>query len=244
MLLQCMKGNKLSNNEQRVVEYINTNTKQVPELTIADIAKHANVSMSTVTRAIQKCGVNRLKDIRYQVSDEKFISNDVMKNAYMECKKTLQMIDTKELENLVKSICSTEKIHILANGVTGLVGEEFEFRLKSMGFKAVFYRQEVFYGFSRIAKPGELLIIFSVNGANQGLLVAAVKAKKKGMTVATCSCPAKPTVLESISDIMISGSQELIYLNPDDEGYTFSRLGLQVIAQMIIERLQKEVGLL
>ena len=243
MLLQCLKGYKLSANEQKVVEYINSNAELIPDMTIADIAGQAMVSVSTVTRAIQKCGINKLKDIRYQVSGRKQISNQIMKKTYDECNKTLQMIDVNELDKLVKSICSTNKIHILANGVTSLVGREFEFRLKSMGFKAVFYRQEVFYGFSRIAKPGELLIIFSVNGANQGLLVAAVKGKKKGVTVATCTCPSKPTVLESISDIMISGSQGLIFLNPDVEGYSYSRLGLQLIAQVIIERLQKEMGL-
>ena len=73
MLLQCLKGYKLSANEQKVVEYINSNAELIPDMTIADIAGQAMVSVSTVTRAIQKCGINKLKDIRYQVSGRKQI---------------------------------------------------------------------------------------------------------------------------------------------------------------------------
>lgn len=235
MLLKCQKGNKLSSTEQSVIDYINLNTDEILQLSITDIAERVSVSASTVSRAIHKCGVNKITEIRYRIAEGNFICNEVLENAYKECNSTIRKIDVNVLSRVVECIKTAKKIHILAGGVTTLVAREFEFRLQREGYNAILYRDEVLKSFDRIADEDDLVMIFSVKAENENMLIAAALAKARNATVVSCCCPKYDTALKKLSDIMILGNQTKIVLNPKQDGYTYSRLGLDIIAQAIIK---------
>lgn len=240
MLLKCQKGNKLSIAEQSVINYINLNAEEILQLSITDIAERVSVSVSTVSRAIRKCGISKITDIRYRIAEGNLIYNDVLENAYKECNNTIRKIDVDVLSKVVEHIQTAKKIHILAAGVTTLVAREFEFRLQREGYNAILYRDEVLKSFDRIVEEDDLVIIFSVKAENENMLIAAALAKSRNATVVSCCCPKYDTALKKLSDIMISGSQAKIILNPKQDGYTYSRLGLEIIMQAIIKRLCNE----
>ena len=59
MFLKCEKGKKMNQTERDAIEYINRHASELHKLSIADIAAGANVSTSTVSRAIRKCGMQK-----------------------------------------------------------------------------------------------------------------------------------------------------------------------------------------
>lgn len=68
MFLKCKKGQYLTTTEQVAIDYINDNVENIIDLTISEIAERAFVSAATISRAIRKCGVNKLSDIRLQMA--------------------------------------------------------------------------------------------------------------------------------------------------------------------------------
>lgn len=234
MLLQCQKGNKLTAAEQKAIDYINNNADEIIDLTIIDIAEHASVSASTVSRAIRKCGISKLTDIRYKIAEGNFIPSSMLQNAYSECTNVMRMIDIDAVTKVVEHIRMAKRIHILAKGMSYLVAKEFEFRLRYHGCQAMCYRDEVLRSFNKITNPDDLVLFFSVKGNDDALLRAAAFAKMQGLTVITCTGD-ESSALATLSDIVVACSWQKITLNKAKKCQTFSRLGLQLIAQTIVE---------
>lgn len=68
MFLKCEQGCHLTTAEQLAIDYINENENIIAELTITDIARLAYVSPSAVSRAIRKCGVMNMTDMRCKLA--------------------------------------------------------------------------------------------------------------------------------------------------------------------------------
>ena len=198
MLIKCQKGNKLSIAEQNVIDYINFNADEILQLSITDIAERVSVSASTVSRAIRKCGINKITDIRYRIAEGNYIYNELLETAYKECSSTIRKIDVDVLTKVVEQIKKAKRIHILAAGITTLVAKEFEFRLQREGYHAFLCRDEMLKSFDRIAEDGDLVIIFSVKAENENMLIAAALAKSRNATVVSCCCPKYDTTLKNL----------------------------------------------
>lgn len=234
MLLQCQNGNKLTSMEKRAIEYINEHAHSILDLTIVDIAEQAQVSCSTVSRAIRKCGINKMTDIRYKIAEGDYIENRVLGDSYMECSSIVREIDIDAVMKTVEYIRCSKRIHVLARGVSQLIAKEFEFRLRYEGYDARTYQSGILSNLNKIVDANDLVIFFSVKGTDESLLRAVAYAKMKGATVVSC-CGNKYSPLASFSDIIVSTDQYVITLNQEKKYTSYSRLHLQLIAQTIIE---------
>lgn len=243
MFLKCESDKHLSHAEQIAIDYINANADKIAELTITDIAEQAFVSKSAVSRAIRKCGVANMTDMRYkialgEVAKKNYLVNEILDKSYTDCMKTLELIDTSSILKVVELIHSARIIHVLAGGTTRMVAEEFAFQLQSQGFNAyVQCDSGVMKRMESLVTPEDLVIIFTVNNDSPDLIVGAETVKKQGVTLVTCCCK-KGTTLEEYSDIMIYGYSQKI--EPKRGFETTSRLGLQVIVRTIVEYLALE----
>lgn len=243
MFLKCESSTHLSHAEQSAIDYINANVKEIAELTITEIAERAYVSASAVSRAIRKCGVANMTDMRHkialrEVAKENFIINDILEKSYTDCVKTLERIDTASILKVIHLIHSARIIHVLAGGTSRLVAEEFAFQLQSQGINAYMQCDSgVMKRLDGLVTPEDLVIIFTVRNDTPDLIVAAKEAKKQGAKVVTCCCK-EGTSLEAFSDIMIYGYSQPI---ESKRGFvTTSRLGLQVIVRTFVEYLALE----
>ena len=69
-----------------VVDYINANEAIIGDLTISEIAEHAYCSMSTVSRAIRKCGYASLAEMRVKLAsaaksqEQSLLVNEILKD--------------------------------------------------------------------------------------------------------------------------------------------------------------------
>jgi len=103
MILTCSIEHDLTESERMVVDYINANEAIISELTISQIAEHAYCSMSTVSRAIRKCGYASLAEMRVKLSsaaktqDESLLVNEILAKSYIECTRTIENIQTSSI---------------------------------------------------------------------------------------------------------------------------------------------------
>lgn len=243
MFLKCEQGCHLTTAEQLAIDYINENENIIAELTITDIARLAYVSPSAVSRAIRKCGVMNMTDMRCklaagEVTKKNFVVNEILDKSYMDCVKTIERIDTAAILKVIELIHSARIIHVLAGGTTRLVAEEFEFQLQSQGYNAYLQCDSgVMKRMEGLVTSENLVIIFTVRNDTPDLIIGAETVKKQGGTLVVCCCE-EGTTLEQFADIMIYGYSQRIY--PKRGFDTTSRLGLQVIVRTIVEYLALE----
>ena len=243
MFLKCEQGCHLTTAEQLAIDYINENENIIAELTITDIARLAYVSPLAVSRAIRKCGVMNMTDMRCklaagEVTKKNFVVNEILDKSYMDCVKTIERIDTAAILKVIELIHSARIIHVLAGGTTRLVAEEFEFQLQSQGYNAYLQCDSgVMKRMEGLVTSEDLVIIFTVRNDTPDLIIGAETVKKQGGTLVVCCCE-EGTTLEQFADIMIYGYSQRIY--PKRGFDTTSRLGLQVIVRTIVEYLALE----
>lgn len=209
MFLKCQDGQHLTPNEQHVIDYINQNVDKIADLTISEIADQAYVSASTISRAIRKCGIDKMSDMRYQVmgdiAKENFCVNEIFNAFYKECEKTIERLDTSTILETVQHIQKAKKIYVLAYGFTSAVAERFATQLQWLGYGAsaqtdlaIMERMEL------LATGDDLIIIFSVANTYPYLVDAARRAKSQRATVIVFSCTEAKELAE-VADIMMVG---------------------------------------
>lgn len=244
MFLKAKKGQYLTDSEQKAIDYINENVDAIADKTIVEIADEAFVSASTISRAIKKCGVGTLPEVRHQlavkeIAKKNFIANSILEKCYDECTKIIERIDTTAVLQFVEHIRSAKKIIILAQGGTKLAAQEFESQLRCQGIaSSVEWDPQVMKKLHLLVGTGDLVIVYSVANSNPELLIGAQRAKSMGATVVTCCCK-EGTPLEDYSDVVISVGY--FSMNVQKNGFgTASTLGLHIMSRTIIEFLTVE----
>lgn len=241
MVLNCRTGRKLTDSEKAVADYINQNIHLVAELTITDIAERAFVSPSTVSRCIRKCGYDSLAQLRYKIaSNDKLqenltLVNEILAKSYEECTRTIETIHINSIMEITSYIRSAEHIFIIGCGITNLVAQEFEFQLQCQRYNVwSISDSEMLKRMDKLAKPEDLVIIFSVANSTPELAIAARLSKEQGARVVVCCCK-EHTPLEELADIFVLGHSQPI--TPNFTYGSTSRLSLQIIARTIVEYL-------
>lgn len=240
MLLKCVEGQNLTSAEKIAINYINEHVDVIADMTISDIAEKAFISTATISRAIRKCGLNNMLDVRYRLVEKELgqksvVVSDILQNSYIECIRTIEKINPEAILKLVEYIKVAKKIHILARGVTRLTAQEFEFQLQCQKYNV--YAQwdsEVMKRIDELIGPEDLVIIFSISNSTPELKVAARLAKQVGATVAICCC-VEGTELEAYADIKLIG--ESVPIIPKKALGCRSRIPLQIIGRTVIEYL-------
>lgn len=239
MLLKCKKGLHLTNSEQQAIDYINDNVDTIADMTISEIAEKAFVSASTISRAIKKCGIGQLVDVRHQlavreIAEKNFVANNILEGVYREFTKTIERIDTTAVLQFVEYLRSAKTIYILAQGCTMLAAQEFQTQLRWLGIIAsVEWDPQVMQKLHMLVEEDDLVVVYSVANSNPELFVGVQNAKSKNAKVVTCCCKAG-TPLEEYSDVVINVGY--YSSNIQKNGFSsVSLMGLHAITRTIIE---------
>lgn len=233
----CKKS--LSPSEESVIRYINANEHRICDLSITQIAEESFTSAATVSRAIRKCGIQGIAQLRYLVHSERkdqqesFLVNDILKKSYTECTNTIANIRIDSILEITSLIRSASKIYIIAMGLTALVAQEFQTELQLLRFNTCLLTDsELIKRMKFIIGPSDLLVIFTVKNSTPDLVTAATIAKKQSAKVVTCCC-IRDTALDDLSDVIIYGESQSVM--PDSQFGLRSRLPLNIISRTIIE---------
>ncbi|OOM14558.1 MurR/RpiR family transcriptional regulator [Clostridium saccharobutylicum] len=232
---------KLTSTEKMVVDYINKNESNIPNMSIVDVAEKSFTSPATVSRTIKKCGLDGFSELRYKISAKEDYNNEAKKineilgKSLIEVTKTIENISVKNVLKVVKEIKGARRIYILARGLTELVAQEFNLKLELLGYNTfLIVDPNIMRKICKTLNEDELVMIFSLKIGSREVVEAAESAVKTGAKVITCCC-VQNSELEKLSDITLIG-----YKQPRTSIKEFevtSRLPLFIISRAIIDYL-------
>lgn len=232
---------KLTNTEKQVINYINTNSQKLLNMSIVDVAEETFTSPATVSRTIKKCGVGGFVELRYimsKKSDENSSLgqiNEILEKSLSEVTNTIEQVSVSDVLKTVGIIKKSKRIYVISRGLTELVAKEFTLKLQLLGFN-VFEISDpnIMKNQTRDMKKEEVLFIFSLNGNTQELLESAENAVSLGNAVITCCCGDK-TLLKALSTVYLKGYKH--YNHSIKKFEVTSRLPLNVISRILIDYL-------
>ncbi len=244
MEIYCMPTSRLSDSERAVVEYINKQQCIINLLSMEDIAQGAFVSNATVSRAIRKCGFSSFQEMKFRLSEdakrnaETSQMNRVLSMSYTECMETIKQIDIPSVIRVADLIREASVVYILANGLTGLIANEFAIQLQCQKIKVCLITDsEMMRKMDLFATPKDLVFVLSVKNSTPELSIGVRLARAAGTKVVTCCCT-RGTVLDELSDIALYGYTQPIYPNRIFGGT--SRLALMIMTRTIVEYMAGE----
>ncbi|MBP9478619.1 MAG: MurR/RpiR family transcriptional regulator, partial [Sebaldella sp.] len=186
---------ELTNSEEQVVKYINENEKKLVNMSIVDIAEETFTSPATVSRAIKKCGLNGFIELRYTLSkntkeeDDSKDINEIFSKSLIETRQTIENLSVNGILEVLELIKKSEKIIVLARGLTELVAEEFSLKLQLMDFNVFKITDpNIMKKISKDEKRDQLYIIFTLKGEDEDIIESARNAHKAGAKVVVCCC--------------------------------------------------------
>jgi len=245
MEIYCMPTCRLSDSERAVVDYINKQQCIINLLSMEDIAQGAFVSNATVSRAIRKCGFSSFQEMKFRLSEdakqdaETSQMNRVLSMSYTECMETIKQIDIPSVLRVVELLREASVVYILANGLTGLIANEFAIQLQCQKIKVCLITDsEMMRKMDLFSTSKDLVFVLSVKNSTPELSIGVRLAKSAGAKVVTCCCT-RGTVLDELSDVVLYGYTQPIYPNRIFGGT--SRLALMIMTRTIVEYMAGEL---
>ncbi|MFV0556506.1 MAG: MurR/RpiR family transcriptional regulator [Lactovum sp.] len=233
---------ELSNSESYTWQVIQDNYHLISEMSIMELAELAHVSISTVTRTLQKKGFSGYTEFRYSVKEKSLnektefsseVQAAISKNEE-ELLKTINGISAKSIEEAVELMDKAEEIIIFASGLSVNVADEMKRKLHLWHKHVRLYseREEMAY-YAKSVNESTLLVILSLQGERQEMLDSVEKVKlKQAKTLAiTASVNSR---LSQMVDLSISGYKsklEVSYFELD----VHSRLPLYILVRVLFD---------
>ncbi|HAE62022.1 MAG TPA: MurR/RpiR family transcriptional regulator [Eubacteriaceae bacterium] len=232
---------KLTNTEKQVVNYINKNADKLSNMSIVDVAEETFTSPATVSRTIKKCGIDGFAELRYIISKKDNESssvgqiNEILEKSLREVTNTIEQVSINDVLKAVELIRKSNRIYVTARGLTELAAQEFALKLQLLGFN-VFEISDpnIMKNKTKDMKKNELLVIFSLYGNTNELIVSAENAASLGNDVITCCC-SEDTPLKELSTIFLKGYK---HSSRSIEKYEVtSRIPLNILSRILIDYL-------
>lgn len=236
---------RLSESEQRVINYLDANQDYLENISITMVANKTFTSPSTVSRAISKIGYSGgIAQLRYDLS-QKFRQetsafnqtrnvNKVLAKSYRECAMTIDNMVVTDILKVTEYIKNADRIFILALGTSALIAKIFQEQMIILGYTPILIDDTAWMKQANFKmKEKDLVIVVTNRCTENTLYCAAARAKRQGAKLVTCTCK-KDASIVSISDTVILGHAEETVI-----GYMphASRIPLMIITRTIIEYL-------
>lgn len=240
-----LANDNLSSTEQFVWKFIQDNLESVPFLSIIELSERANVSTATIIRALRKKDFTGFSDFKHGVaknnSSKDFtnleradsdIKSAILKNEH-EVTNTIKMINIPDIEQSVQRIKHAKTIYIFARGFSELIAKELLVKLQLLNKNCQLSDDpNIIRTLSADIRPGNLVIIISLNGETPELIEAAKKTSKNKIPIILITTNADSTI-GKYSTIELCGFKSETTYFPAFEVH--SRLPLQVISRVLLD---------
>ncbi|PCS01392.1 MurR/RpiR family transcriptional regulator [Lactococcus fujiensis] len=237
-----MTNQKLSNAESYTWQIIQEHYKQVPKLSISEIADLAHVSISTVNRTVKKKGYAGYADFRYSLEKKELpqiqgFSSEVLvaisKNEE-ELLYTIHGISAESIENAVQLIDSASEILLFAQGLSANAAKEMMKKLQLFHKKVNLYSEsaEMLY-YANFTNAKSLVIVLSLSGETDEI-IKALKAAKQKHAVAIGLTVSSNSRLARLADVSLVGYKSPLEVNYFDLD-VHSRLPLYILVRVLFD---------
>ncbi len=189
----------LSQNEQRIAQWILNDPSQVTIMTSQDLAKQCGVSQSSIIKFCKKVGLSGFPALKIALSadvartqDVEQIHGDIFKDDPLSevaqkmynskvaaLSETLKGNSSESLGEAVDVLSRANRIIILGVGGSALVAADFASKLTKLG-KAVIQGTDAHVHLANLARfdENDLLFLISYSGKSKEILVAATMRAK------------------------------------------------------------------
>lgn len=185
-------GTQLTNTEKKISQFVMAHQKETLCANIAELAKLSGASRSAVLRFAQKLGYSGFTEFRYDYSlfvhagriARKENSNAVqMLASYYEAaiKKIADQVSEGQVEEIAEHISRARRVKIFGLNRNSYSAQQLRHHLHTLNFDAEAVWDTVLVrDLSAAARPGDVHIYFSVNGATPIIRDAICSSAQQG----------------------------------------------------------------
>ena len=243
----CASMDTFFETEKKIGNFIIHHPKEIVDMTVGELAKECQVSEAPVSRFCKKIDMKGFHHLKISIakemvsqSEDDELSNhisvddleqslkNILANKVAELTQTVSMMNSENLQDILKRINNAQNVLFAAVGNTVPVAMDGAYKLNQIGISAVstpVWETQLAYSYN--LSPDDVVIAISNSGESTGVINILEAAKQKKATTISITNSEKSTIAK-ISDYHITtATREKLFL---DE-YRFSR----VSATMVIE---------
>ena len=243
----CASMDTFFETEKKIGNFIIHHPKEIVDMTVGELAKECQVSEASVSRFCKKIDMKGFHHLKISIakemvsqSEDDELSNhisvddleqslkNILANKVAELTQTVSMMNSENLQDILKRINNAQNVLFAAVGNTVPVAMDGAYKLNQIGISAVstpVWETQLAYRYN--LSPDDVVIAISNSGESTGVINILEAAKQKKATTISITNSEKSTIAK-ISDYHITtATREKLFL---DE-YRFSR----VSATMVIE---------
>lgn len=243
----CASMDTFFETEKKIGNFIIHHPKEIVDMTVGELAKECQVSEASVSRFCKKIDMKGFHHLKISIakemvsqSEDDELSNhisvddleqslkNILANKVAELTQTVSMMNSENLQDILKRINNAQNVLFAAVGNTVPVAMDGAYKLNQIGisaFSTPVWETQLAYSYN--LSPDDVVIAISNSGESTGVINILEAAKQKKATTISITNSEKSTIAK-ISDYHITtATREKLFL---DE-YRFSR----VSATMVIE---------
>lgn len=205
--------------DKKIADFIVDNPRLVLNSNTQQLASMVETSQSAIIRFVKKIGYKGYVDLKLDIAksletDTNQIEDEVIRggestqtivsksknNVLSAVEKTFALLDDEVIKNSIKYLVEAGDIYLAGVGSSGLVCEDFLYKLQRAGQKA-YYQRDAHTNLALITniKKDDILVCISYSGTTKEVIIAADYAKNIGAKVITITKGAN-TRLSKLSD--------------------------------------------
>lgn len=220
----------LTKTERKVAEYILTNPSEVIHMTITELADITGSAEATISRFCKKLNYPGFQSLKIALASDLYepfesvynevnpqdsidaVAGKVFQNITEALKDTLKIVNTEAFNNAITAILAAHRIEVYGTGGSSTIAADVEHRFSRFGIPVRSYADQDMQAISAaLLHPGDVVIVVSHSGSNQGILESVKAAKENGATIIGITSYIR-SPLSQMADIILNGmAKEINY---------------------------------
>lgn len=180
----------LSYAEKHIFYYIDSNIDISKNQSLTEMAEINNVSTTTIIRMCHKLGLSGYSELKYIIKNinKTYVPKDIdlIESIVNNINLTAEDLNRADLEKLAKMINSSNKVVIVAVGLTKTIGEYFSKLLMQVNKNTLYvYESHIIDLLPNMISSEDLIIFISNSGETKTLLKVAEKLSFRNFKTAS-----------------------------------------------------------
>lgn len=258
-ILEYIKQNyeNFTDSEKLIADYLLSNNESIINLSAKEIGEITNTSAATLIRFSKKLGFESLNEMKLKLSislrdikekadfeyiNKKLETTDIIygikKSIDKVMDKTVNLIQEEDLEKAIDLLSKAKNIYIYSVGVSGLVGQDFYYKLSRINKRCIAHVDTHLQITSSILMETEdVAVAISYSGTTKEVIKCVENANKNNVPVISITKASISNKLEDLSDITL----KVPYVEKSlREGAMSSRISQLAIIDMLFIGMAKE----
>jgi len=227
--------NSLPKNHRKIAEYFINNFDRIPFLNVQDLSKATGASVASIVRFAQRSGYRGFSELRESIAaslqkglhngeifpllekrkSEDDLLTDVANLDIKNINNTLNLIDRKTFNFIIKKISAASKVYTAGLGISYLLAEILAYQLTQVGINSsvLKHTHTLFHEQILFLTKDDLLIVFSFPPYSKETVDLANFSQERNIDVISiCNEAASPITFYTKANLIVE-STNLLFTN-------------------------------